>query len=171
MLELKGTSVVANPAVIGVQSGDIVEFKSKDGKPRIKYEPSGAVKLDSKEGSERITVLQAPFEFYCSLIVKGETYTYGPKGGGIGITDPPFVTGSDTPNLGAGSPATVVTLSGTDFYSGSIGLVNGSPRETQVVSNTSVKITVTAADLAKPGTLQLAVKNVTASNSVPLTVT
>ncbi len=174
LLQLKGDRVVAIPDIIGVQTGDVVEFKSKDGEPDITYEPSGAVKLDPKEGSERITVLQAPFEFYCRLIVNGKSIGWrtggGMAGGGIGILDPPDVAVINPTDLPQGSSDTVVTVTGAGFYSGSTGLVNGSPRFIQYVDSTTVRITVTAADLAKPGLLQIAVKNVTASNSKTLTV-
>src|SRR5215472_1983669 len=71
-LNLSGGSVVAIPNIIGVQSGDIVEFESRDGEPDIAFDPPSAIRLDHKtEHSERITVLQAPFEFYCGLIVRG----------------------------------------------------------------------------------------------------
>jgi len=168
-LNLSGGSVVAIPNIIGVQSGDIVEFESRDGEPDIAFDPPSAIRLDQKtEHSERITVLQAPFEFYCGLIVRGEYY--GWKDGGIGLPDPPTVTAIDPSILAQGSSDTVITATGADFANSSIGQVNGNNRYTQYVSNTSVRITVTAADLAQPGQLQIAVKNVTASNSVVLTV-
>jgi len=91
-------------------------------------------------------------------------------GGGIGIPDPPNVAGIDRAVLAVGSPDTVVSVSGSGFYELSKGLVNGQTRYTQFVSSVSLRITVTAADLANPGQLQIAVKNKTASNSVALMV-
>ena len=91
---------------------------------------------------------------------------------GIPILDPPYVTGIAPAMLTVGSPDTVIAVSGSGFGSLATGLVNGQPaRYTQFVSNTSLRITVTAADLANPGQLQIAVINNTpASNSMPLTV-
>jgi hypothetical protein len=169
MLKLNGERrVVAVPSVIGVKSGDVVKFKSNEGDPHVTYDPPSAVKLDSKQG-ELITVLQAPFKFFCNLKVGKELYPYG-KGGGIGLPDPPDVTAIDPSQVARGSSDTVITVSGTNFCNSSIGLVNGSARFTVFESSTSIRITVTAADLAQPGTLELAVKNVTKSNSVTLTV-
>jgi hypothetical protein len=91
--------------------------------------------------------------------------------GGIGIPDPPFVAGSTPTILAAASPDSVVTVNGSGFDSSCKGLVNGLARYTQFVSNTSLRITVTAADLANPGQLQIGVKNAGGtSNSVQLTV-
>jgi hypothetical protein len=90
--------------------------------------------------------------------------------GGIGLPDPPNVAGIDPAVLAVGSPDTLVTVSGSGFYDLSKGLVNGQTRYTQFVSSVSLRITVTAADLANAGQLQIAVKNTRISNSVPLTV-
>ena len=90
--------------------------------------------------------------------------------GGIPILDPPYVSGIDKPAIAVGSPDTIVTVSGSGFGDISTGLVNGQNRYTQVVDNGSLRITVTAADLANRGQLQIAVKNTKLSNSVTLTV-
>jgi len=168
-LKLNGERVVAVPSIIGVKTGDVVSFKSKDGKPHVEYEPTSAVKLDSKEG-ERITVLHPSFKFFCGLKIGDELYSYG-KGGGIGLPDPPTVAAIDPSQVAQGSSDTVITVSGTNFCNSSIGLVNDAARFTVFENSTSIRITVTAADLAQRGTLQIAVKNVTTSNTVTLTVT
>jgi hypothetical protein len=91
--------------------------------------------------------------------------------GGIGLPDPPDVAGVAPALLAVGSPDTVVTVTGSGFGDVSKGLLNGKPRYTQFVSGTSLRITVTALDLANPGQLQIAVINsTTPSNSAPLTV-
>src|SRR5713101_8437273 len=80
--------------------------------------------------------------------------------GGIIVTDPPYITGIAPAVLAVGSGDTLVTVSGTGFGRSATGLVNGQPATyTQFVSNTSLRITVTAADLATPGQLQIAVVN------------
>ncbi len=164
-LSLDGGNVVADPSIIGVESGDIVEFKSKVGEPDVTYKPPNAVKRDSKE---RVTVVQVPFEFYCALIVG--TKRFGWKDGGIGLPDPPDLAGISPANAAKGSPDTVITVTGSSFFDVSKGLVNGQERFTQFVNSTSLRITVTQADLAQAGQLQIAVKNETSSNSLPLTV-
>ena len=169
MLKLNGERIVAVPSIIGVKTGDVVSFKSKDGKPHVEYEPPGAVKLDSKEG-ERITVLRPPFKFFCGLKIGDELYSYG-NDGGIVVPDPATVAAIDPSQVAHGSSDTVITVSGMNFCSSSIGLVNDAARFTVFESSTSIRITVTATDLARPGTLQIAVKNVTTSNSATLMVT
>jgi hypothetical protein len=169
-LTLEGEYVVADPSVIGVETGDIVEFKSKEGEPDNKYDPPNAVHLDQREKHiERITVLQVPFDFYCRLIINGKEYTYEGDGG-IGLPDPPTVTMINPSQVAQGSQATQITVTGSDFFDVSKGLVNGQERPTQVVGNTSLVVTVTAADLVNGGTLEIAVKNETPSNWLPLTV-
>jgi len=169
-LTLEGEYVVAKPSVIGVEKGDIIEFKSTDGEPDNQYDPPNAVQLDKREQHiERITVLQVPFDFYCKLIIDGKEYTYEGDGG-IGLTDPPTVTAIDPSNVAQGSAGAQITVTGTDFYNVSQGLVNGAERSTQVVNSTTLQITLTAGDLLNAGQLRIAVKNVTASNWLPLTV-
>jgi len=168
-LTLRDGSVVAVPSIIGVENGDTVRFSSDVGSPDNEYEPTSAIRLDQRQDhSERITVLQAPFEFYCRLKV-GDV-VYGWKNGGIGLPDPPTVTAIDPSQMVSGSGDTTITVSGTNFCNSSIGLVNGSPRITVFDTSTSIRIHVTANDLAAATTLQIAVKNVTTSNAVNLNV-
>jgi len=168
-LTLRDGSVVAVPSIIGVENGDTVRFSSDVGSPDNEYEPTSAIRLDQRQNHiERITVLQAPFEFYCRLKV-GDV-VYGWKNGGIGLPDPPNVTAIDPSQIASGSGATTITVSGTNFCNSSVGLVNDSPRITVFDTNTSIRIQVTANDLAQATTLQIAVKNVTTSNAVNLNV-
>jgi hypothetical protein len=169
-LTLDHGSVVANPSIIGVENGDIVRFTSRDGEPDNEYEPTSAIRLDQRhDDSERITVLQAPFEYYCRLRVGG--VVYGWRGGGIGLPDPPTVTAIDPSQVAQGAGQTQIIVSGTNFCNSSVGLVNGVARTTVFDSSTSIRIFLPATDFAQPGQLQIAVKNVTTSNSVTLTVT
>ncbi len=89
---------------------------------------------------------------------------------GIPVLDPPYVSGIAPTVLAVGSPDTVVTVTGTGFDIACKGLVNGLARYTQFVSNVSLRITVTAADLASSGQLQIAVKN-TVGTSSPVNLT
>jgi hypothetical protein len=90
---------------------------------------------------------------------------------GFGLPDPPDVTRISPTVLPVASQDTPVTVSGDGFWNTcSQGLVNGQARATEINSIDSLRITVTAADLASAGQLQIAVRNTQTSNSVPLTV-
>jgi hypothetical protein len=169
-LTLRDGSVVAVPSIIGVEIGDTVRFSSEDGEPDNDYEPTSAIRLIQRQvDAERIAVLQAPFEYYCRLRVGG--VVYGWQSGGIGLPDPPTVTQIDPANILHGAGDTTITATGTNFCNSSVGLANGSPRITVFDTSTSIRIHVTAADLGQPAQLQIAVKNVTTSDAVTLTVT
>jgi hypothetical protein len=67
---------------------------------------------------------------------------------------------SIAPNMAtAGSPPTVVSFTGTGFYPASEVTFNGAPAATTYVSPTLVKATLTAAQLAAPGSIAARVSN------------
>jgi hypothetical protein len=95
----------------------------------------------------------------------------------------PFTVNNPVPSLTGISPTTVVaggaaftlTLSGGNFVSGSMVQVNGSGRPTTFVSNTQLTATISASDIASPGTLSITVNNAApgggTSSAVTLAVT
>src|SRR5262245_2453130 len=125
-LKLNGERAVGDPSIIGVQTGDVENVKSKDGEPHVKCEPLSAVKPDLKE-SERITMLLAPLKFFGGSKTRGELNA---KDGGVGLPDPPTVAAIDPSQVARGSSDTVITVSGTNFCNSSIGLVNDAARFT-----------------------------------------
>ena len=78
----------------------------------------------------------------------------------LNILNPvPSVTAVSPTELQAGAAATPLTVTGTNFISGSTVMVNGSPRTTSVANATSASATLTAGDLSAGGTLQIQVQN------------
>lgn len=78
----------------------------------------------------------------------------------LNITNPqPQLTSVSPASATAGTPQAVVTLTGTGFASASRVKFNGSLRTTNFTSNTSLTITLTAADLGSAGVEQLVVVN------------
>ncbi|CAN5691041.1 hypothetical protein BH10ACI4_BH10ACI4_34600 [soil metagenome] len=91
-----------------------------------------------------------------------------PGGGASGtialvVANPaPAITSVVPGALNAGSAATLVTLTGSGFVSGTGVLVNGAARPTTVTSATALKVALTAADLVNAGSL-----GITAVNPAP----
>jgi WD40-like Beta Propeller Repeat len=78
----------------------------------------------------------------------------------LNILNPvPSVTGAAPATSQAGGTATTLTVSGAGFAPSSVVLVNGSPRITAVTGPTNATASLTAADLAAAGTLQIQVQN------------
>ncbi|WP_263419180.1 beta strand repeat-containing protein [Terriglobus albidus] len=88
-----------------------------------------------------------------------------PGGGASGtiafsVNNPAPTITSVSPNTGsAGSAATTVTITGSGFVAGTNLLVNGAARPSTFVNNTSMKVVLSAADLASSGTLAIAAIN------------
>lgn len=88
-----------------------------------------------------------------------------PGGGASGtiafsVNNPAPTITSVSPNTGnAGSAATMVTITGSGFVAGTNLLVNGAARPSTFVNNTSMKVLLSAADLASSGTLAIAAIN------------
>jgi hypothetical protein len=72
---------------------------------------------------------------------------------------PPTLTSVSPSSIVAGSPDTVVTLTGTNYVSGSLVKSNGVVLATTYVSPTSLTATVSSAQLAYTGTLAISVAN------------
>ncbi|HST63483.1 MAG TPA: IPT/TIG domain-containing protein, partial [Longimicrobium sp.] len=74
----------------------------------------------------------------------------------------------------AGAPGYALTIHGTDFVPGAVATWNGADRPTTYVGPTRVEVSLSAADLAAPGTSGLRVRNPdpgsAVSASVPFTV-
>lgn len=73
----------------------------------------------------------------------------------VPLVNQPLVPASAAP----GSGGFTLTVNGTGFSSGSVVQWNGSPRVTEVISNSQVKGTITAADVAKASTARVKVVN------------
>lgn len=96
---------------------------------------------------------------------------FNPAPGGGSSNTVPFVVREGSPIIGsispavitAGSAATAITISGTNFRSGATAQWNGQDRTTTLVSATSLTITLTGGDLASPGIGKVTVVNPGAS--------
>ncbi|HVG26932.1 MAG TPA: IPT/TIG domain-containing protein, partial [Acidobacteriaceae bacterium] len=76
------------------------------------------------------------------------------------VTAPTPLLGSISPTIGVqGSTSATITLTGTGFEANSAMQWNGSARPTTFVNPTSLRATLTAADLASVGTGQITVNN------------
>jgi hypothetical protein len=88
-----------------------------------------------------------------------------PGGGASGtialtVTNPAPTIGIVAPNtFSAGAAATTVTVTGVGFVAGTGVLVNGAARPVVVTNGTSLKVSLTAADLATAGQLALTAVN------------
>ena len=71
----------------------------------------------------------------------------------------PTITGLNPTSIMAGSSDFILTVYGTNFSPGAIVQWNKSDRATTYVSSTEVRATITAADIALPGTANIAVSN------------
>jgi hypothetical protein len=71
----------------------------------------------------------------------------------------PTVTSLSPTSILAGSASTTVTITGTNFVSQSTVAISGANRTTSFVNPTSLRVSLTAADLSMPGNLQLTVTN------------
>ena len=77
-----------------------------------------------------------------------------------GVGPPPPVISSISPNnTAAGGNQFVLTVSGSDFRHDSSVSWNGSLRATTFVSSHQLRAAITAADIAKPGTVLVSVFN------------
>jgi hypothetical protein len=87
----------------------------------------------------------------------------------------PTLTAISPTLTGAGGAAFTLTLTGTNFISGSTAQWKGSPRTTTFVSATSLTAAITAADIASSGTAAITVVNPTpgggTSNALTFTIT
>jgi hypothetical protein len=87
----------------------------------------------------------------------------------LAITNPqPQLTSVSPTSTAAGGTSAVLTLTGTGFDSASRVEFNGSPRRTNFTSNTSLTVTLTAADLGSAGVDQLSVMNPSSVVTPPL---
>jgi hypothetical protein len=92
--------------------------------------------------------------------------TVNTPGGGTSAAQT-FTVNNPAPSLTSISPGTVVaggsdftlTLNGSNFVSGSLVQVNGAGRATTFVSNSQLTATISAGDIASPGTLSITVNN------------
>lgn len=94
------------------------------------------------------------------------TVNNGAPGGGtssavtLAVNNPVPSLSSISPNsVNAGGPAFTMTVTGSNFVSGSTVQVNGSGRATTFVSNTQLTATISASDVASPATLSISVNN------------
>jgi len=80
--------------------------------------------------------------------------------GGITCPTPPTVSSVSPNNKNEGSPATDVTVTGTNFLSGtSQALLGGSNRTTNVTSPTTLTMSLTTSDLSTDGNFNISVTN------------
>jgi hypothetical protein len=71
----------------------------------------------------------------------------------------PTITGLDPSSATAGSPAFTLTVTGTNFSSGSVVRWNGANRPTTLVSTTQVRAAISASDIAAPAMASVTVLN------------
>jgi len=84
----------------------------------------------------------------------------GGDGSGGGPTPTvPVITSLSPASITAGGPSFTLTVGGTNFVTGSVVLWNGADRPTTVGSTTQLSAVISAADIATPGTAQVAVRN------------
>jgi len=84
----------------------------------------------------------------------------GGDGSGGGPTPAvPVITSLSPASITAGGPSFTLTVGGTNFVTGSVVLWNGADRPTTVGSTTQLSAVISAADIATPGTAQVAVRN------------
>jgi hypothetical protein len=95
---------------------------------------------------------------------------------------PPAIASVSPSSVAAGSSDFTLAVTGTNFGSRSVVLVNGSPRATTFISKTQLTARILSADVSQAGTVQLSVSGgavfvsstssmKTVSNSFPLNVT
>jgi hypothetical protein len=93
----------------------------------------------------------------------GQSSTGGPGGSGdiaLGVTvGTPTITSLAPDTVTAGSAATDVVVTGTNFVPASTASFGGSPRPAQVRSATLLAVSLSAADLASPATTAITVTN------------
>jgi hypothetical protein len=91
-----------------------------------------------------------------------------PPGGGISLAQSftinainpvPTITGLNPNSVVYGGSAFVLSVSGTNFVSGSVARWNGSPRTTTVVSSTELRADIPASDIVSAGTALVTVFN------------
>ena len=86
----------------------------------------------------------------------------------------PALTSLSTSSAPAGGPGFTLSLTGSNFTTGSIVLWNGRPRATSPVSATRITAAILASDLATPGAAQVSVFNPLPgggmSNAMPFTI-
>jgi hypothetical protein len=88
----------------------------------------------------------------------------GPGGGTstavtVEVDSVPSITGLSPSTLPAGSPASSIAVTGTNFVPSTVVQLNGSARPTTYSSPTYISVALTAADLASAGTLTLTAVN------------
>ena len=103
-----------------------------------------------------------------SLTIAGKTFKITEQS-----TDPIGVITSITPNTTlVGGSGFTLTVNGSSFIPASVVQWNGSPRPTQFGDNSQITATISAADIAAAGTVNVSVMNPAGlSNVVPFTVT
>ena len=74
-----------------------------------------------------------------------------------GLLGPPTVTSLSPSSVTAGSAGFTLTVNGTGFRRNAVVRWNGAHRPTTWVSETTLEAAITAADIAQPGTVQVAV--------------
>jgi len=86
----------------------------------------------------------------------------------------PSLTALALGSIAAGSAGATITISGSDFISGSVAQWNGSSRTTTFVNNTQLTVAIPASDLTTVGVAQIAVFNPApgggTSNSLSFTI-
>jgi trimeric autotransporter adhesin len=99
--------------------------------------------------------------FFCSFSLSGCSGGGNSSGGGGGTTTQPApaVTSISPTKLTAGAGVTVVTITGTNFTSGSTVKVNGVSETTTYVSATQLTASVPASQLASGANLSIVVSN------------
>ena len=71
----------------------------------------------------------------------------------------PSLTGLTPTRMVVGSPATTLTVNGSNFVNEAVLLVNGEARVTEFISSTQLRATIPATDLARGGQLEITVQN------------
>ena len=80
-----------------------------------------------------------------------------------GQTKNPMISSVSPSSATAGSTGMVVSISGSNFSSGLVVLVNGTPHSTTYINRNQMRVTLTAADLAVPATLNITLQGTTSS--------
>lgn len=161
------------PAIAALGSTQVVAGQSSfsmrvDG---IGFEPTSVVRVD---GAARPTAYITPNQVFAALAAGDldgpgahqiTVYTPGPGGGASGpaqfdvVYGVPHVTRLPSQGASAGRSGFTLTVSGSGFAAASVVRWNGSDRPTTFISSTQVSASITAGDVAAPGTAQVTVHN------------
>ena len=138
----------------------------------------GSNRTTTLVSSSRLTAQITPADIATAGSYPITVFNAAPGGGtsnavNLAVASPPVSIGSISPaSRTAGGANFTLTLTGTNFTSGSVVQFNGTARVTTFISATQISAAILAADIALAGTYQITVSNSgSISNVVNLSVT